>query len=254
MKSNLMISMLLVSSLVACDGGIFASDPVPLSALESSGSVSSGSANPATPDAVSPELPPAETFVDAVANAYLPLTPGTFWIYEGTSDGEPRRDEVRVMEDTREIDGVDCTAVLQQVFLGGHPAEVTTEWFAQDADGNVWKFGEESLEWNGTEFIATEDSWVAGVGGAQPWIVMGADPEVGDVYIGNDGGGEERLVIVAGAVQVEVPAGVFANCVQVHENPDDEEDADMIIYGPGVGLVSEESPEGRIELMAFGHE
>lgn len=56
------------------------------------------------------------------------------------------------------------------------------DWFAQDADGNVWYLGEESTEYEDGEGVSTEGSWEAGVDGALPGIVMPAEPTVGQAY------------------------------------------------------------------------
>ena len=51
-------------------------------------------------------------------------------------------------------------------------------WYAQDEDGNVWHFGEDSGEVKNGEVVKTEDSWEAGVNGAKPGIVMKDTPRV----------------------------------------------------------------------------
>jgi hypothetical protein len=58
--------------------------------------------------------------------------------------------------------------------------EDTYDWYAQDKDGNVWYFGEDTKEFEGGQVVSTEGSWEAGKDGALPGIVMEADPRVGD--------------------------------------------------------------------------
>jgi hypothetical protein len=48
----------------------------------------------------------ATRFVDAVNNPYLPLAPGSRWVYEGESDGERERTEVVVTDERRTVAGV----------------------------------------------------------------------------------------------------------------------------------------------------
>jgi hypothetical protein len=184
-----------------------------------------------------------EQFVAGVDHPYLPMRPGTIWIYEGNDDGAFRRDEIRVLDVPR-------VAVHEEVTHDGVPVESTTEWYVQDIAGNVWKFGEESYEREGGEFVLTDDSWVAGVHGAQPWKVMGATPRVGDLYVGNRPDGRDELEVVSVSASITVPAGVFLNCVEVVENADEPEDQDIIIYAPSVGLASEAHSQGRIDLVA----
>ena len=49
--------------------------------------------------------------------------------------------------------------------------ENTFDYFAQDRDGNIWYFGEdtEELDRHGN-VVSTEGTWRAGVNGAQPGL------------------------------------------------------------------------------------
>src|SRR5215210_6519385 len=124
----------------------------------------------------------AADFTAEVDSPYFPLKPGTTWIYEGTSDGEVERNEVTVTDETRDLMGVTCVVVHDVVSINGEVVEDTIDWYAQDADGNVWYFGEESKDYEDGELVSTEGFWEAGVDGAQPGIVMLADPAVGNSY------------------------------------------------------------------------
>jgi hypothetical protein len=198
-------------------------------------------------------LPPA-TFVSGVDHTYMPLAPGTVWSYAGHEDGLPKREEVAVLDGAHMVLGVPCTAVQEQIFLDGELVELTTHYLAQDSDGNVWRFGEQSIEYGDGPPVITDDSWEAGVDGAVPWLCLSADPQPGDAFIadGQDGGTDVFTVVSVDAVAT-VPAGVFQGCAEVEEtNAEDVEDRDRILYAPGVGLVSEESPNGRIDLVSHG--
>lgn len=190
-------------------------------------------------------------FVAGVDHPYFPMTPGVLRVYEGDDEGLARRDEVRVAPGLRVIAGVPCTAAVQDVFLDGELAEQTTEWFAQDVEGSVWKFGEESFEYEDGEPVRTADSWVAGADGAVAWRLLAADPSPGDVLFGYGPEGEDRFEVLSVTGTATVPAGTFQDCLEVAENADDPDDADLIIYAPGVGLVSEQSADGRIDLTAI---
>ena len=132
-----------------------------------------------------PPLPPLDpaNFVSVIDNPYFPLEPGTTFIYEGESEGASTRDEMTVTNQTRVILGVTTTVVHHLSYEDGLLIEDTYDWFAQDADGNVWYFGEDTkeLDENGN-VISTEGSWEAGVDGAEPGIIMLAEPKKGDKY------------------------------------------------------------------------
>src|SRR5437867_3486473 len=118
-----------------------------------------------------------------IDNPYFPLVPGTTFVYEGTTDRSPATDLFQVTSRTKVILGVKCREILDQAYINGVLEETTLDWFAQDKDGNVWYFGEDTkeLDPNGN-VTSTEGSWQAGVDGAQPGIIMEAHPRVGDRY------------------------------------------------------------------------
>ncbi len=197
--------------------------------------------------------PPAAAYVPVVDHTFFPLLPGSSWVLDGDEDGLPKREEVRVLPDPHLILGVRCTAVVEDVYVDGELTETTTQWFAQDIDGNVWRFGEESMEFDGGAPIPTEDSWRAGVDGKRAWIFLAAEPEVGDIYAGNRGDGWDQNEVLSVTALAAVPAGAFPGCLEIEEtNPDDPEDLDRILYGPGVGRVSEVGGTGVVQLTSYG--
>ena len=68
------------------------------------------------------------------------------------------------------------------VYVAGELVEDTYDWFAQDADGNVWYLGEDTHEYEDGVAVSAEGAWEHGVDGALAGIVMPAHPEVGDAY------------------------------------------------------------------------
>jgi hypothetical protein len=49
-----------------------------------------------------------------------------------------------------------------------------------DINGNVWYFGEDTKEYEKGKVVSTAGSWEAGKDGAEPGIIMEADPRMGD--------------------------------------------------------------------------
>jgi hypothetical protein len=201
----------------------------------------------------SPRIDPAN-FVDRINNRYLPLKPGTTFIYRGKTDEGIERITVEVTDQTTIILGVKCTVVRDTVRLDGVLVEDTLDWFAQDKQGNVWYFGEISKEFEDGELTSLEGSWKAGVDGALPGIVMRASPKVGDVYRQEFllGEAEDLARVVSLAADADVPGASCKNCLETAEFTPIEPDVDEHkFYAPGVGLILEVNQETgeRIELI-----
>ena len=204
--------------------------------------------------AYAPEIEPTE-FTSAIDNPYLPLVPGTRWVYANTDGAE--RVEVEVTTQTRTVMGVVCVVVSDTAFEDGQVIERTLDWYAQDTAGAVWYFGEETAEYENGLQTSTEGSWEAGVDGAQPGVVMPAHPEPGDPYRQEYyvGEAEDMGQVLATGQTITVPAGAYTDVVQTRDwtplEPDVEEHK---YYAPGVGVVAEVTTKGgsgSLELVEF---
>ena len=187
----------------------------------------------------SPAIDPAN-FVTAVDNPYYPLPVGTTWVYEGNTAAGLEHNEVTVTRNTRLILGVTCLEVLDTVTVNGELSERTLDWFAQDKDGNVWYFGENSEELAGGLVVDLGGSFTAGVDGAQPGIIMKAHPAVGDFYrqefLLNEA--EDLAEVVSLSESVNVPAGSFDHCLKTKETEAIDPSAlENKFYAAGVGNV-----------------
>lgn len=189
----------------------------------------------------------------AVDNPYFPLVPGTTRTYRKQTDEGLEEVVVEVLAQTKTILGVECVIVRDTVTLDGERVEDTLDWFAQDDSGNVWYLGEDSKEYEDGVLVGTHGSWEAGVDGAEPGIVMFADPVPGTTYRQENAPGvaEDMAKVVGEGEAVSVPFGDFAGCLLTLEftplEPDVEEEK---LYAPGVGLVLEVDEEGgRTELV-----
>jgi hypothetical protein len=202
------------------------------------------------------ELDPAD-FVPVVDNPFLPLTPGSRWVYEGNDGGEVERIEVTVTGDTRVVLGITATVVRDTVTIDGAVVEDTFDWFAQDQVGNVWYLGEDSSEYEDGEVVSTAGSWEAGVDGALPGIIMQASPAVGDTYRQEfyAGEAEDMAEVVRAGASESVAFGTFDDLLVIREwNPLEPDVVEEKYYSPGVGVVLEQEVEGgsgRVELIAY---
>jgi hypothetical protein len=198
-----------------------------------------------------PVIQPAD-FVDTIDNPFLPLTPGQTLIYEADTPDGLEHIEVAVTYDTRTILGVACVVVHDTVTLDGQLIEDTFDWYAQDRDGNVWYFGEDSRTYENGVLVSTEGSWEAGVDSAKPGIVMEADPQVGDSYRQEYyvGVAEDTAEVVSLNESVTVPYGSFESCVETKDfTPLEPGVVEYKFYAAGVGQVLTLEGGVRVELI-----
>ncbi|NYT20053.1 MAG: hypothetical protein GKC08_07180 [Methanosarcinales archaeon] len=206
-------------------------------------------------DEYDPVIDP-ENFVEVIDNPYFPLIPGTTFIYEGENeDGDLERNEVSVTDDTRVVMGVTTTVVWDRVWEDGELIEETFDWYAQDKDGNVWYFGEDSKEYEDGKFVSDEGSWESGIDDAKPGIVMKMAPVVGDVYRQEYlvGEAEDMAEVISLTETVTVEYGTFENCLVTKEwTPLEPGVEEQKYYAKGVGPLLEEvtlGGSGQLELI-----
>jgi len=199
-----------------------------------------------------PDVPPPEDFVPVIDNPYMPFIPGTRTVFEGVSDGERERNVVSVTDRTKVILGVTTTVVHDQVFsANGDLAEDTFDWYAQDRFGNVWYFGEDTAEYANGKVSSTKGSWEAGVGGAQPGVVMLAQPTVGESYHQEflRGEAEDVGTVVAIDGRVSVPYGSFDHVLVTEDmTPLEPQILEHKFYAQGIGVVLERVLRGGQEV------
>lgn len=204
-----------------------------------------------TPDVLLPDVS-AATFTTGIDNPYLPFPPGATWIYDNSS-GE--HIEVTVTSETREIQGVTATVVVDVASEGGVTTEDTRDWYAQDTDGNVWYLGEDSCAYEGGVCVDTEGSWEWGVGGALPGLVMPATPTVdGQPYYQeySVGHAEDTGEVLALGLSKTVAAGSFEDCIETRDSSTLETDMnEHKFYCRGVGLVLTEEDDDTEALTSY---
>jgi hypothetical protein len=191
-----------------------------------------------------PEIEPEDflTPEEAAANPnpWRPLVPGRTYIYRTETDEGTETVTVEVTHETRDILGVTCVVVHDTATLDGEVIEDTLDWYAQDEDGNVWYFGEQSLEYANGKVASMDGSWEAGEDGALPGILMPAAPAVGDVYRQEFALGEaEDLARVLSLEASEtVPYGSFGDCLKTEDfTPLSPDAVEHKYFAPGIGEI-----------------
>ena len=176
--------------------------------------------------------PDPDDFVTVVDNRWLPLPAGRAWTYD-VSDIHGRHQLSVTVADGPEIAGVPTTARVST-----EPGELTTDYFAQDVDGNVWWFGREG-------------QWRAGVDGAEAGLAMPASPRVGDGFrTAYQPGVVEDVVTVLGLDgTATVPAASYDDLLVTEQttalSPGSSSERS---WARDVGLVEETSPGRTVRL------
>jgi hypothetical protein len=204
-------------------------------------------------------LNPAD-FTTRIDNAYWPMPVGATWhVHVSNPQGESLQETITVESQTKQIaDGVTARVVHDVVYDHGKPSEITDDWYAQDRDGNIWYFGEDtaSIE-NGK--ADRSGSFEAGRHGADAGIAMPAHPAVGQTYREEyyAGHAEDRSKVLATDQQVQAPAGHFTGAVLTDDTSPIEPDvSEYKLYAKGVGPVVAVSVSGeseREDLLSYSH-
>ena len=198
------------------------------------------------------EIDPARFSAD-VDHPFWPMRPGTKWVYR---EGD-QRVEVTVTDRTRTVMGVETRVVHDLATEDGVPVEDTFDWYAQDEDGNLWYFGEDTTEYEDGKPAGHPGAWEAGVDGALPGILLPAEPEVGMTYRQeyDAGEAEDRAKVLALDETVTVPFGRFEGALQTEDTTPLEPDVvEHKLYVRGVGPVLAlklKGDTGREELVGF---
>jgi hypothetical protein len=216
----------------------------------------SETATGAASTAVRSAVDPAD-FVATITNPFLPFVPGTRWRYRGSSAQGPQFVTVTVTSRTKVILGVSTVVVHDVVTMRGAVVEDTWDWYAQDRRGNVWYFGENTKIFKNGRLDSTEGSWVAGKAGAEPGIVLEANPKVGDIYQQEHfpGHAEDRAEVLSTRARTTVPLGNLHHLLKTKDTTPLEPDlVEHKYFARGIGSVREVDVRGdsdEIKLVSI---
>ena len=184
-------------------------------------------------------------FEQPAANPLFPFSTGTTWTYQQPSDEGLQVNVVTVTDQTKLIDGVECTGVHDTVAIDGAVIEDTMDFFAADQDGTVWYFGEISEDFTEGDIPNFDGSFLSGEGGAKPGVIMLAKPTVDtsyrQEYLVNEA--EDVATVVSLDAHAHVPFGNFKHCLETAEFSALEPGiVEYKFYAPGIGVVLEDDP------------
>jgi hypothetical protein len=242
-----LLTMLLALAVAACGGG----------SREASGPPAAATTLPKGSETV--RLDPGR-FTTQIDNRYWPMKPGSRWLLRETDKGgDAQRVEITVTDQTKTIMGIEARVVHDKVTNAkdGSLVEDTYDWYAQDDKGNIWYLGEDTKEYENGKVATTEGSWQAGVDGAQPGILLPADPkrlmEYRQEYY--RGQAEDAAKVLSLDMRAKVPAGLFDQVLVTREyTPLEPNLLEHKFYAPKVGpvlAITVKGGSGRAELLRF---
>jgi hypothetical protein len=200
----------------------------------------------------------------STSNPYFPLAIGNHWKYQGGDETI----EVRILDQTKLIEGVTCIVVNDLVKEDGVDLEDTDDWYGQRRDGTVDYCGEISKNFElfagddpeVAELVDVEGSWKAGRDGDLAGTQFPRWPEVGMVYRQewSPGNAEDAARVVSVSYRYgderefdrHVPRALarllcsLGDCVVTAEfTPVEPGVLEYKYYAPGIGLFLEVDPE-----------
>jgi hypothetical protein len=204
-----------------------------------------------------------------IDNRWLPLTPGTQFVYEGSAivdeEGrQPRREVTTVTDLSKVIDGVRTLVISDRDYTAGQLSEPELAFFAQDNAGNVWLVGEYPEEYEDGKFDKAP-AWISGQKGARAGITMLAEPRrdvpgYAQGYAPPPIEFTDRARVYKTDQQTCVPVDCYKNVLVTEEfNPDEPGANQLKYYAPGVGNVrvgwrgEKEEEKETLELVDYQH-
>lgn len=212
------------------------------------------------------ELPAFDVnnFGSPADNPYLPTgVIGSTFVYKAEDEDGLIVNYIQFTTDTIEIWDVQCTVVYDVEYLILEDGteiilEETEDWHAWDNEGNFWYFGEYTTEyeydddWNYLD-ENHEGSWEAGVDGAEPGIILPADPRPGDCnqqeYY-EDEAEDAGKVLKVNEICEDLYGNESEECMVMKEwTPLEPGNVEHKLYYPGTGLVHvKELKEKTVEV------
>jgi hypothetical protein len=181
-----------------------------------------------------------------IDNAWLPMRPGTKLVFEGRANQGKKRLPHRIVfvvtDLTKVIDGVRTVVTWDRDYSKGRLVEGELAFFAQDDAGTVWAYGEYPEEWEGTRLAGAPSTWIPGLDGARPGIMMQAAPRAGTrEYLQGWAPKiefEDRARVDGTRPRVCVPTRCYENVlVTVERSPDEPKARQLKFYARGVGNI-----------------
>jgi hypothetical protein len=179
---------------------------------------------------------------------YFVLEPG----YVTTLEGGAERLTITVLDETRNVDGVETRVIEERETIAGRLVEVSRNYFAiSKRTGDVFYFGEEVDIYRNGKVVDHEGAWLSGVKGAKFGLMVPGQPMLKATYYQEiaPGVAMDRAEVVSLTETVRTAAGEFKNCLKTEETtPLEPGVREFKYYARGVGLVQ----DGALKLVKYG--
>ena len=182
-----------------------------------------------------------------VDNRWYPLVPGTQFVMEGRANRGhgrlPHQVVTTVTDLTKVVNGVRTVVIWDRDINEGQLEESELAFQAQDNDGNVWLLGEYPEVYEDGKLEGAEDTWIAGLQGARPGVLMRANPRAGTPsYLEGFAPRiefQDRAKVSKTGIRNCVPLSCYKDVLLIDEwNPLEAGDAHQLkSYAPGVGNI-----------------
>jgi hypothetical protein len=190
-----------------------------------------------------------------ISNPYLPITKFHRTVLKGVDTGQHLRIVRTLQKRTKAFKYQHKTvksAVVKDVVTNvkAHRViEKTVDYFAQDAAGTVYYFGEDVNEYKPNGHISHEGQWRLGRDTHTPGILMPAHPKLGDSYKAEavPGVTTETDHIVAVGLKKRIAGHTYHHVIKVRENAGPPPEVEFKKYAPGTGVITEAN--GGVHLV-----
>jgi len=211
-------------------------------------------ASAADPGAPPPAAAPVFSAPRTIDNPYLPLTTFTRCELRGTADDGTRERSVKtLLQKAKPFDvagrRVEAAVIRDNAYEDGELVETTLDYYAQADDGTVYYLGEQVKNLKNGKVVDTNGTWLFGRDTDRTGVAMPADPQPGDRYRFEDVPGvtmESNRVEERG-LRAKVDGRIVEDVVRIQEFIQPEGAVEHKTYAPGLGVIAEYPPGGRVE-------
>ncbi len=182
-------------------------------------------------------------FATTGRNRYFVLEPGYQLVLEGKDGTHAARLEITVLDETKELGGIQTRVVEERETVDGKLVEVSRNFFAICKNtGSVFYFGEEVDIYKDGKVVAHEGAWLHGQDKASAGMMMPGECLIGAAYYQENAPAKamDRARIESVSATLKTPAGEFANCLKVWEENPLDHDSETKTFAPNIGLVQDE--------------